>query len=335
MTFSQASIRARYHLHNEYPVMSSDSSNLPSLKNWLKFRHLSLIATLARTGNMHAAAEQMGLSQPAVSKMLRDIENLFGFALFERQTRKLSPSDLGQVVIQYAERTLNDAQRFGHELDVMRKGGHGTVRIGAIFAATAQTLPTALAELKRRRPLLAVELIEGTSDHLLQMLEDKKLDVVIARYTETRQRERLNFQPLAQEPFWLVANRDHPLSARSEIPPGELTQWPWVLYPPDTPMRQMLDNALSQLDIAQPSNTVETTSVQTTLHLLSNSQALALLPEAIAQRQVEQGALSVLSTPLDMQPLCYGILTHRQAMLSAAAQELVSILLAGSLPPAR
>jgi DNA-binding transcriptional LysR family regulator len=313
--------------------MSGDSSNLPSLKNWLKFRHLVLIATLARTANMHATAQQMGLSQPAVSKMLRDIEALFGFTLFERQTRKLLPSELGQVVIRYAESTLNDAQGFVHQLDTMRKGGHGSIRVGAIFAATAQTLPLALAELKRRRPLLLIELIEETSAHLLHMLENKQLDLVIARYTEARQRQHFDFQPLAQEPFWLVANRHHPLSERSEIPAAELTEWPWVLYPLDTPMRQMLDQVLSQLDIAQPGNVVETTSVQTTLHLLGNSQTLALLPEAIARRQVEQGALCVLSTSMQVQPLRYGILTRKQQVPTATAQELIDILLADNAHP--
>lgn len=311
--------------------MSGDSSNLPSLKNWLKFRHLVLIATLARTSNMHTTAEQMGLSQPAVSKMLRDIEELFGFALFERQTRKLLPSDLGKVVIRYAESTLNDAQGFVHQLDTMRNGGHGNLKIGAIFAATAQTLPTALAELKRRRPLLVIELVEETSDHLLDMLENKQLDLVIARYTKVRQQQHFEFRPLAEEPFWLVANRDHPLNERSDIPPAELTQWPWVLYPLDTPMRQMLDHVLGQLDIAQPSNIIETTSVQTTLHLLSNSHTLALLPEAIARRQVEQGRLSVLSTPLVTQPLRYGILTRKQQPPSPNVQELIEILLADRL----
>ncbi|MGF0337104.1 LysR substrate-binding domain-containing protein [Ectopseudomonas toyotomiensis] len=309
--------------------MTSDSSNLPALKNWLKFRHLSLIATLARTANMHTTAEQMGLSQPAVSKMLRDIEELFGFPLFERLPRELQPSELGLVVIQYAERTLNDAQRFTHQLDTLRKGGHGYVKIGAIFAATAAALPEALAEIKRRRPMLVVELVEQTSDHLLHMLEHKQLDLVVGRFTQTRQQHRFDFQPLAEEPFWLVANRTHPLSERRDIPAAELTQWPWVLYPLDTPMRQMLEQVLSQLQITPPNNIIETTSVQTTQHLLQHSQTLALLPEAIARQQVEQGRLCVLSTPLTTQPLSFGILTRKHETPSGNAQELIEILLAG------
>lgn len=307
--------------------MSTEQGNLPALKNWLKYRHLALISTLACTGNMHTTAEQMGLSQPAVSKMLRDIEALFGFELFERLSRKLVPTELGQVVIQHAESTLNDTQRFAHQLDTLRKGGHGNIKIGAIIAATAATIPVALVELKRRRPLLMIELVEQTSDHLLDMLEHKQLDLVIGRFTNSRQQQRFDFQPLAEEPFWLVCKRDHPLSNQRDIHPAELTRWPWVLYPFDTPMRQMLEQRLSQLDVAPPSNVIETTSVQTTLNLLRNSETLALLPEAIARQQVEQGLLCELSTSLATQSLRYGILTRKHQPPSSNASELIQILL--------
>jgi DNA-binding transcriptional LysR family regulator len=70
--------------------------------NWLKFKHLVLIETLARTRNMHAAAQHMNLSQPAVSKMLREIERLLGFDVFERLPRNMPPTALGEHVVRYA-----------------------------------------------------------------------------------------------------------------------------------------------------------------------------------------------------------------------------------------
>ncbi len=73
-----------------------------SLNNWLKFKHLVLLETLARTNNMHLAAEQMNLSQPAVSKMLKEIEGLLGFQVFERLPRNMPVTALGEHVIRYA-----------------------------------------------------------------------------------------------------------------------------------------------------------------------------------------------------------------------------------------
>ena len=162
----------------------SQTGNLPTLHNWLRYRHLALIDSLARTGNMHSSAQQLGLSQPAVSKMLRDIENQFGFTLFERLNRELPATELGAEVIAYAQRALNDCQTFSYRLESLRQGGHGYLKVGAIFAATAHALPETLLRLKGRRPLLTIELLEDTSDHLLKLLEHKQLDLVVGRFTD-------------------------------------------------------------------------------------------------------------------------------------------------------
>ena len=87
-----------------------------SFCGWLKFRHLLLIDTLGRTRNMHLAAQQMNLSQPAISKMLKEIESLLGFALFERQPRAMPPTALGEHVLRYAQIALNDARSFVEQI---------------------------------------------------------------------------------------------------------------------------------------------------------------------------------------------------------------------------
>ena len=99
-----------------------------SFNNWFKYRHLVLLETLARTNNMHLAAEQMNLSQPAISKMLKEIENLLGFAVFERLPRSMPVTALGQHVIRYSQRVLNDAQHFVEDIEMLRLGGHGFLK---------------------------------------------------------------------------------------------------------------------------------------------------------------------------------------------------------------
>lgn len=81
--------------------MSPDLTH-SSFCNWIRYKHLVLIDTLARTRNMHATATRMNLSQPALSKMLRDLEEQFGFALFERLPRSMPPTELGEYVVRYA-----------------------------------------------------------------------------------------------------------------------------------------------------------------------------------------------------------------------------------------
>lgn len=301
-------------------------NKLPALHNWLRLRHLQLIATLADTGNMHATAQQMGLSQPAVSKMLREIEQMLGFQLFDRQPRELVATEMGVAVIAYARRTLNDSQHFSQELETLRQGGYGHLRVGAIFAATAQAVPRALLQLKHQRPLLTVELLEHTSDHLLQMLLHKQLDLVIGRFTEPRQQEHFSYQEVASEPFLLCAASNHPLAAEAQPSARDLEQWPWVVYPPNTPLRCMFEQAFIDAGIQFPRNRVETASVQSTLHLLQEGQALALLPEAIARQQVELRQLALLHPPLQTPSLGYGLIWRKDELMSANAAQFCEAL---------
>lgn len=143
-----------------------------SFCGWLKFRHLLLIDTLGRTRNMHLAAQQMNLSQPAISKMLKEIESLLGFALFERLPRSMPPTAVGEHVLRYAQIALNDARSFVEQISSLREGGHGFLKVGGIFAATAVALPEAILQIKQRWPLLSIEVVEQTSNHLMEMLEE-------------------------------------------------------------------------------------------------------------------------------------------------------------------
>ncbi|MGH8420000.1 MAG: LysR family transcriptional regulator [Pseudomonas sp.] len=298
--------------------------------NWLKFKHLVLIDTLSRTRNMHAAALHMNLSQPAVSKMLREIERLLGFDLFERLPRNMPPTALGEHVVRYAQIALNDANKFVDQISSLREGGHGFLKVGAIFAATAVVLPDAIVQLKKRWPLLSIEIVEQTSDHLMKMLDDKKLDLAVARYTDEDQQKVYDFQALAPEPFCMVVNSRHPLTELDETPLRELGNWPWILYPVGTPIRARMEQAFAMAGISTPTNTIDTISMQTFLQVLQSGPMIAMLPASMAQPHLESGLLSVLNTPLKLAPQDYGILTRKGEPLLGAASEFAEILLANA-----
>lgn len=298
-----------------------------SFCGWLKFRHLTLIDTLARTRNMHLAAEQMNLSQPAISKMLKELESLLGFAVFERLPRSMPPTALGEHVIRYAQIALSDANIFVDEIISLREGGHGYLKVGGIFAAAAVALPVAICQIKQRWPLLSIEVVEQTSDHLMEMLEEKKLDLAVARFTNESQQYRYDFQALAPEPYMVVVNSQHPLCDTGPISLQQLGDWPWILYPVGTPIRERMELAFAKAGIATPQNTIDTISMQTFLQVLQTGPMIAVLPESMVRSHVERGLLVLLETPLQLAPQDYGILTRKGEKLAGAALEFAEILL--------
>ncbi|MDB6048920.1 MAG: LysR family transcriptional regulator [Pseudomonas sp.] len=298
-----------------------------SFCGWLKFRHLTLIDTLGRTRNMHLAAEQMNLSQPAISKMLKELESLLGFAVFERLPRSMPPTALGEHVVRYAKIALSDASLFVEQIISLREGGHGYLKVGGIFAATAVALPSAIVQIKQHWPLLSIEVVEQTSDHLMEMLEEKKLDLAVARFTNETQQHRYDFQALAPEPFKIVVNSRHPLCDTGPTPLEQLGQWPWILYPVGTPIRGRMELAFAKAGIPTPKNTIDTISMQTFLQVLQTGPMIAMLPESMVGPHIDSGLLRPLDTPLYLAPQDYGILTRKGEQLSGAALEFAEILL--------
>lgn len=131
--------------------MSPDFTH-SSFCNSTRYKHLLLIDTVARTRNMDATATRAYLSQPALSKMLRDLEDLFGFALFERLPRSIPATELGEHVMRYARSALAESQQFVDQVNRLRNGEHGFIRVGGVFAAIAVVLPLAIATTRCAAP---------------------------------------------------------------------------------------------------------------------------------------------------------------------------------------
>jgi DNA-binding transcriptional LysR family regulator len=310
-----------------------DNLSTPELTRWLRFKHLNLLVVLGEYRNMHLAAQQMHLSQPAASKMLKDLEAFFGFKIFDRLPRSMQPTDLGLHVLRHAQVLLNDVDRLVDDIFYMREGGYGQLLIGVIPAAAPEILPAAIIALKQRIPRLRVSVQEHSSDRLLTDLEHKRLDLVVGRLTRVDQHNIFDFEALLEEPLCIVVRKEHPLAERDVVKLGDLHQWPWVLHPLNSPMRGIFEKALEVAGIASPTNVIETTSIQVTFQLLETSDMLAVLPRSVLRRSVEKGLLVRL--PLQIgQPLnYYGIITRKHEKTPPGVAELISALRAQISPP--
>ena len=197
-------------------------------------------------------------------------------------------------------------------------------------------LPQAIIHTKEKRPLLSIEVVEQTSDNLLQMLERKELDLMIGRFTEDRYRQLFDFRSLGPEPFVLVVNPRHPLAGASAIEPAELSRWPWILYPSGTPIRARIEQAFHDHHIALPDNTVDTISMPTFLQLLQSGPAVAMLPAPMVQPHLDTQALCRLDCDFSVAPLDFGIITRKDDPLpTAAAHFSDTLLMLSSTQPGR
>lgn len=303
-----------------------------SLVNRLKFKHLALLVALDDARNVHQAADAINVAQPSASRMLSDIEEAFGFRLFERNARGMQPTALGVVTLAYARRALSDLTRFADDLDVKRRGGHGQLTVGAIMGAAPDLLAQAVATLKTERPLLHVRILGETSDQVVQLLHRRDVDLALGRLTTPLQHNDFNFEPLARETLVLVVRARHPLARREQVTLAELMDWPWVAQPITSPARELFEGELARAGLATPMNLTESASIYATLQLLESFDAVAMLPESVVRDHVRGKLLTVLPLEIGKSLPGFGVLTRKGEALAEPAEHFVGLLRRFSQP---
>jgi DNA-binding transcriptional LysR family regulator len=292
----------------------------------LRFRHLQFLDILGGTRNLRLTAEQMHITQPGATKILLDIEEIFESRLFEHLPREMRPNELGLFALRYAKATLAEHKTFVDEFNALKQGGHGQLSVGAISGAAAHLLTASIREIQRRRPLLVLQAFEHSSDQLIAWLAERKIDLMIGRYTEAAQRAQFHFERLSSESLWVVAHPEHPLR---DIPsPGvaELAQWPWVLYPRSTAVRRVADDLLGTTGSGLASGVVETTSFMFAFELMQTTDMLSLQPAALVEKYVHKGLLTRIPVDIADRTPDYGVITRLGEVPAPAAQDFIGVM---------
>lgn len=302
----------------------------PRLVNRLKLKHWSLLSALGETPTLHQAASRINVTQPSATKMLSDIENAFGFALFERHARGMRATPLGSEVVAYARQTQASLDRFLEGLEIKRRGGHGSLVFGAIMGAAPDLVAAAVAELKRERPRLNIRILGETSDQIGVLLERHEIELAIGRFTDPLQHNKFDFTTLTDEPMRAVVRRGHALTRKRAVDWAELVQWPWILQTITSPARVLLEEEFARGGVATPEDVIECTSIFATLQLLQSSNAVAVLPESVVRDHVRAHLLHALPIAVGQGLKAFGVLTRKDEALSDVAASFIEHLKRGA-----
>ncbi|MFQ3789333.1 LysR family transcriptional regulator [Halomonas sp. A29] len=281
----------------------------------LRYKHLLMISTLGSRRNLHQTAAAMHMSQPAATRMLSEIEKVFGCQLFERTARGMHPTPLGEMLIDFADNSLTRLDRCAEEVHRYQLGGRGQLTVGAIMGAAPDLVAQSIIELKRQRPLLQIRLMGETSDQLVELLEQDKVDIAIARYATSVQHNQFDFEPLGNETMVTVVRRGHPLCTTG-LPPLEqlLEAWPWILQPMATPARQALEKEFEMEGLVSPRDIIECGSIFAALQLVQQSDALLVMAETVLRDHLQTGLIERLPLLLGRTLSPFGLLTRKDTL---------------------
>jgi DNA-binding transcriptional LysR family regulator len=272
------------------------------------------------------AAEAGGMTQPAASKLLRELEEAFDVRLFDRHARGIEPTWFGEILVRHARAVLSEINLAQQEIAALKGGLAGQATIGTVLSPGTSLVPQAIELAKRRRPGVRISVELDYSRPLVRKLFQGDLDIVIGRVMDSERAEELQFEPLADEHHAVVAGAAHPLATRRSLTLTDLAGQCWVLPQPGSVLRDRLIGVFVENGQAPPTNVVETTSVPVITSLLRTTDMVTVLPLDVVQPYCQAGVLKVLIPSLNVQTGMFGIITHRNRQVSPGAQVLLAAL---------
>lgn len=292
----------------------------------LELRTLDYFLTAVARGSLRAAAQELGVTQPALTKGIRRLEDAFGVPVFDRQARGVSLTVYGAALLRHVRSVKTALGAAAEEVEALRSGSAGLVKVGAGPSWHDAVLPEAIIELREANPGVRVRVVGGADDQLKEQLRSGMLDLVLAAVPETPRLEpELVWRPLLADEYCVIADVGHPLRSRPSVCPEDLVAYPWILPPASTYMVSRLRDLLRAAGVPMPVPAVETDVIPLKFALMRGTDYLSY-NAAAHLAAMNPRHIQPLDVPGTRAVRQAGLITRRGVELGPAATALVEIL---------
>jgi DNA-binding transcriptional LysR family regulator len=258
------------------------SAYLSGMAASMELRHLKYFVAVAEEQNITRAAARLHVSQPPLSRQIRDLENELGVTLLERTRRAVRLTPAGWAFLEECYAVLKQADQAVRVARAAAGGRRGELKLGYAPGPTQEFLRELLRKLRETDPELRIELRDLTTEEMMSGLRDGKLDAALAVKPQTEALRGIVFEKLREDPLRVVMAREHRLASRRSVAVGELAAEPFVIfsrkeYPEHLEgMREMLGGPSVQLRVAE-----ECDSGMTLFAAIEAGQGISILSRAL------------------------------------------------------
>lgn len=256
-------------------------------------QRLEVFLKVIEKKNFSRAAEELNMTQPAVSHYIRSLEDTTGVKLLERTNKYVRLNKAGVIVYHHAMEIKELYAKMNHLLDDLTNKASGSIAIGASYTFGEYVLPRIIAEAKERYPDIKPTVTIGNTTTIAGLVMGNQLDmgIVEGHFKEVRE---LKTEPFAEDRMVLVASADHPLSKRQKsIPIEELIEQTWILRELGSGTREASENVFEQYSIA-PAAIMHFSSTQPIKAMVEAGIGISLLSEWAIQKELRYGDLKIL-----------------------------------------
>jgi len=249
---------------------------------------LTYLVAVAREHSFRRAADACGVAQPTLSAGIKQLEDELGAMLVRRTSRYHGLTPEGEKILEWAKRMVGDALSMRQELQAMRTGLSGHLRLAVVPTALAM-VPMLTGPCLARHPALHFTILSRTSDRVVQMLDDLEVDAGIT-YLDNEALGRMLTVPLYTERYRLVTRDDTVFAERDAVRWGELGDTRLCLLTPDMQNRRIMDRLMQAAGIEPRAALVSDSQVTLMAHVLTGQWA-TVLPERVAETLAQAAGL--------------------------------------------
>lgn len=258
-----------------------------------RLRHLEVLVRVAELGSMRRAAEAVGLTQPAVTHALADLEDLLGTELFHRHARGATPTPITLELLPVAQRVLAAMAEGAETLAARLAHSHGVIRLAATVSALSGLLDRLVPAFSSAEPGIQILLTQAEIDSFNAMLARGEVDAVACRRPPVLP-AGWAFHPLLPDALVVVCGPAHPLARHGKPALDDLAGETWLVPPADSLARRALDALTAEQGWTLKAAPVVTRAQPMTWSLLQRQQVVTLVPHAVVRQLCDAQQLVVL-----------------------------------------
>jgi DNA-binding transcriptional LysR family regulator len=297
----------------------------------LGMRDLHVFVTVVQRGSMAKAAQQLNVTQPAVSKAIGDLEHTLGVRLLDRRPQGVEPTMYGRALLKRTNAVFDELKQSIRDIEFLADPTVGEVRFGCHESVAAALLPPIMKQFSRQYPRVVLRMEEvGVVGSTLELpsLHQRLIDFAMVRLSKPLADQQfideLHLEILFNDRMVAVAAQHSRWAGRRKIDLAELIAEPWVLSGPDTSNYIGLAEACRARGIAMPMIRLETISNAVRLGLVATGLYIAVLPSSSMHPYAHRYALKVLPVDLPSQPWPVVIATLKNRTLSPVVERFIT-----------
>jgi DNA-binding transcriptional LysR family regulator len=285
----------------------------------LKLQHLKIVMAVAEWGSMQKAAKHLAISQPVVSKMIADLEDILGVRLFDRSPQGVELTAYGRALLKRSLAIFDDLRTGVDEIKFMADPAAGQLRFGSTEPLIAGFGAAIMERVWRQYPRVDFRVVQADSATLIgHELPERRIELAVVPLLSVPDNDELETAILFQDRLRVVVGTTSRWASRRRVTLAELIEEPWCLAP--SPLGSLVNEGFRTAGLKAPRIAVTTTTSHLLFRLLESGRFVGHFGDSLLSFYVNRFALKKLPVELPIRPFVVAIITMKNRTVSPVAQ---------------